>query len=270
MDRPDFPLDSIVILVDFVNIWISLENNFDYISTYEELAKKLKELGAGKGKITVAKVYSDWTKRAEVPRFFHRQGFDAELVISKETGKDRCDSQIIMDIMDLLYEGNIDRFILCSGDASFVPVARRIKAKNRNVIIVAVGKTAARELTSQYGFISLESQFELKPVSELFRFEGPTPQLFFDFSPFIKQLDKLEDLLPFVGLKYLKDKFITPSMCGSDTRKAKESFLNEAISRDIIEVYHVKNPNNPAYKTAACKLNRENPLVKIILQGKRK
>lgn len=270
MDKPDFPLDSIAILVDFENIWISLENNFLSIPTYEELANKLKELAEKKGKVTVAKVYSDWTKRSQIPRFFQRQGFDCQLVMSKETGKDRCDSQIIMDIMDLLYQGDIDRFIICSGDSSFVPVVRRIKARNKDVMIVAVGKTAARELVNQYGITPLESQFELKPIAEFFGFEKVAPQVSLDFSGLIGQLDKLETSLPFVGLKYFRDNFITPSMCGSDTRKAKESFLNEVISRDIIEVYHVKNPNNPTYKTAACKLNRKNPFVKIILEGKKK
>lgn len=68
----------------------------------------------------------------------------------------------------------------------------------------------------------------------------------------------MEAKLPFVSVKYLNEKVF-----GLIPRRQKD--LQFALRNGMLEVYSLENPNNPSRTTSACRLNRDHPLVKLVL-----
>lgn len=69
-----------------------------------------------------------WKDVAEEYGF--RQVFSEEFVI----GKSSTDFRMVIDCMDLLYQGNIDMFVICSSDSDFTSIAQRITQEDKTVI----------------------------------------------------------------------------------------------------------------------------------------
>jgi len=42
--------------------------------------------------------------------------------------------------------------------------------------------------------------------------------------------------------------------------------ITDCITAEVFEIYEVVNPNDPKHPTRACKLSRDNPVVKYFLQ----
>lgn len=74
----------------------------------------------------------------------------------------------------------------------------------------------------------------------------------------IRTLAHLEEKLPFVSVKYLRQKVFAS---GPDLQRN----FQFAIDSGILKTYAVENPSNRAHPTTACKLNRDHPLVKLVL-----
>ena len=58
---------------------------------------------------------------------------------SYTTGKNATDSAMIIDAMDILYQGNVDGFCIVSSDSDFTKLASRLRESGKNVI--GMGRT---------------------------------------------------------------------------------------------------------------------------------
>ncbi|WP_435771619.1 NYN domain-containing protein [Nocardioides sp. SYSU DS0651] len=117
----------------------------------------LEEL-AQYGVATVKRAYGDWT----TPQL---SGWKAELnqhailpvqQFSYTTGKNSTDSALIIDAMDLLFEGNLDAFAIVSSDSDFTRLAARLRESGKSVYGLGLRKTPKPLVAACDTFIYLE------------------------------------------------------------------------------------------------------------------
>ena len=103
-----------------------------------------------------------------------------------------------------------------------------------------------------------ELRDELQELFSTLRAEASPATLDYDWGPFIRLIDELEGKHRFLSVKWL-----------NQTKLAEDPALREslqvAIEEGIVELYSVDNPKNPEFPTTACKLARENPVVKKVV-----
>jgi hypothetical protein len=87
----------------------------------------------------------------------------------------------------------------------------------------------------------------------------------YDWSPFVRLIDELEQRLPFVGVRYLVNKVLAPHNCGTDDPRLKRELINRAVDDGLIEMFPVGNVGDRADPVTACRLDRANGSVVSIL-----
>lgn len=95
------------------------------------------------GTPTIKRIYGDWT-RPNVSGWKQKLLENAITPIqqySYTTGKNSSDSAMIIDAMDLLYEGNIESFCIVSSDSDFTRLVIRLREAGKYVIGIGERKT---------------------------------------------------------------------------------------------------------------------------------
>jgi len=82
----------------------------------------------------------------------------------------------------------------------------------------------------------------------------------YDWVLFVRRIRDLEAHNKFLSVKMLREKAFARE---PETQEA----LQIAIDREMLLTYYVDNPKNPRFPTLACKLNREHPVARDILQA---
>lgn len=118
---------TIALLIDSDNI------SSDYFSIIlEELSQY--------GKVTYRRLYGDFTN-------FKANGWKQALLdysieqiqsIPFTKGKNATDSKMIIDAMDILYQGKVDCFCLATSDSDFTNLA--IRFRNENLVVIGAGE----------------------------------------------------------------------------------------------------------------------------------
>ncbi|UPU40180.1 NYN domain-containing protein [Erysipelothrix sp. Poltava] len=75
---------------------------------------------------------------------------------SYTTGKNSSDSAMIIDAMDILYEGNVESFCIVSSDSDFTRLAVRLREAGKYVIGIGEQKTPSAFIASCDKFIYIE------------------------------------------------------------------------------------------------------------------
>jgi hypothetical protein len=181
--------------------------------------------------VLIKNAYADWTERKEEARVIQELGFEPKLVLRKRSGQDRSDMAMAIDAYDMKDREGVQVCVLGTGDADFGELCRRLKAARRRPVVVGVGKTTSHELIQVADtFISLESRIQgLKPLL-------PKSPVKDSAASFIITMHNLEEKLQtgqlgFIGLKMVRDQYITPEMCGDADFKSRERFLIRMIQR---------------------------------------
>ncbi len=95
------------------------------------------------GTPTIKRIYGDWTTQ-------QASGWKSVLLehaltpiqqYAYTTGKNSTDSAMIIDAMDLLYGGNVERFCIVSSDSDFTRLVIRLREAGRYVIGIGERKT---------------------------------------------------------------------------------------------------------------------------------
>ncbi|MFX0537246.1 NYN domain-containing protein [Ornithinimicrobium sp. Y1847] len=133
----------------------------------------LEEL-ATYGSPTVKRAYGDWTTtqlsgwKAEL----HRHAISPVQQFAYTTGKNSSDSALIIDAMDLLWQGNVEAFALVSSDSDFTRLATRLRESGKKVYGLGQRKTpeSLRRAVDQFIFLEVlqenqESSRETEPTS---------------------------------------------------------------------------------------------------------
>lgn len=90
-----------------------------------------------------------WQKA--VDEFGFKQCFAEQYVV----GKNSTDFKILIDCMDLLYQGNIDTFVICSSDSDFKNIADRLTMNGKTVIGMGMGTAPQIYRDSCTSFVNL-------------------------------------------------------------------------------------------------------------------
>lgn len=107
---------------------------------------------------TIKRIYGDWTRQSA-------SGWKTRLLDHAITpiqqyaytqGKNATDSALIIDAMDLLYEGNVEMFCIVSSDSDFTRLAVRLREAGKYVIGMGERKTPNPFIASCDKFIYLE------------------------------------------------------------------------------------------------------------------
>lgn len=96
---------------------------------------------AGKyGLVTIRRIYGDWTipQMKSWKEILNSHAVQAVQQFSYTVGKNATDSALIIDAMDILYEGNVNCFCLVSSDSDYTRLAMRIREKG--LFVMGIGR----------------------------------------------------------------------------------------------------------------------------------
>ena len=266
-----------------------------------EIARALVRFAGGLGRVGVARAYADWSREPDTARALNGTRLAPVLVPATDDGEDRSHIRLVIDAMEALYNGDEpDAYVIVSSDASLVPLVQAIRADGSEVVLMANDNTQSEEMQAEADlFVTFEEVLgglEGEPLTpRQFRDRGASgnttaasepaggdkrsrpgqyagmPILTepdfdnYDWSGFIKLIDELEQRLPFVGVRYLVNKVLGPHNCGIEDPHLKRDLINEAVDDGMIEMYTVGNVHARTDPVTACRLDRQNPLVREVL-----
>ena len=154
------PVDSrgsarIAVLIDCDNV--SARHAADIL---EELAKY--------GTPTVKRAYGDWTttQLSGWKSELHRNAIQPVQQFAYTKGKNSSDSALIIDAMDLLWQGNVEAFALVSSDSDFTRLATRLRESGRRVYGLGLRKTpeSLRRAVDQFIFLEVLAEQDAAEV----------------------------------------------------------------------------------------------------------
>jgi hypothetical protein len=92
------------------------------------------------GLITIRRIYGDWTTTSmnSWKESLNIHAIQPVQQFRYTTGKNATDSSMIIDAMDILYEGNVHGFCLVSSDSDYTRLATRIREKG--LFVMGIGK----------------------------------------------------------------------------------------------------------------------------------
>lgn len=136
----------------------------------EELAKY--------GSPTVKRAYGDWTtsQLAGWKAELHRHAIQPVQQFAYTVGKNSTDSALIIDAMDLLWQGNVEAFALVSSDSDFTRLATRLRESGKRVYGLGRRKTpeSLRRAVDQFIFLEVLAQQD-SPADEQTPPRAPAP-----------------------------------------------------------------------------------------------
>lgn len=97
---------------------------------------------AKQGNPTIRRVYGDFTNPhlTQWARKLNRLGLRAMHQNAWTTGKNSTDLALVIDAMDLLYDGNVEAFALVTSDSDFTSLAHRLRESGKKVYVIGEGK----------------------------------------------------------------------------------------------------------------------------------
>lgn len=92
------------------------------------------------GKVTVRRVYGDWTtpQMNSWKGILNEMAFNPIQKFSYTTGKNSTDSALIIDAMDILHDSLVDGFCIVSSDSDYTGLAKRIREEG--IFVMGIGE----------------------------------------------------------------------------------------------------------------------------------
>src|SRR5688500_897168 len=117
------------------------------------------------GKVTVRRVYGDWTTphMNSWKAHLNELAFSAIQKFSYTTGKNSTDTALIIDAMDILHDNLVDGFCIVSSDSDYTGLAKRIREDGIFVMGIGEKKTPNAFVKSCEIFTFIEN---LEPKTE--------------------------------------------------------------------------------------------------------
>jgi uncharacterized protein (TIGR00288 family) len=132
--------EQVAILWDIENV--SPSSNSQFVDGLIEYSEQL-------GKLTVCRVYGDWTKNnlGRLSRLLSENGF--ELIHIPVSRKNSADISLITNAVELIYQyPHISKIVLITGDADFRPLLYTLRRNGKSVHIICNSSNASEELLS--------------------------------------------------------------------------------------------------------------------------
>ncbi len=104
------------------------------------LTEKMLAEASKYGSVTIRRIYGDWTQAnmGGWKDFLLTFAIQPIQQFRYTTGKNATDSAMIIDAMDILYNGGVDGFCLVSSDSDYTRLATRIREKG--FFVMGIGK----------------------------------------------------------------------------------------------------------------------------------
>lgn len=116
---------------------------------------------AGKyGQVTIRRIYGDWTEpnmNRKWKAILNAHAVQPEQQFRYTIGKNATDSALIIDAMDILYEGTVSGFCLVSSDSDYTRLATRLREKGLFVMGIGERKTPAAFVNGCEVFVYTEN-----------------------------------------------------------------------------------------------------------------
>ena len=134
-----------------------------------QYADKIMEEVSNYGVCSYKRIYGSWERivhtkwEAEI----NKNSLKAMMQINNTRGKNATDSALIIDAMDILYNGNVDGFCIVSSDSDFTSLARRLMESGMMVIGMGESDKATEALENAYDkFVYIDVLAEDEEESE--------------------------------------------------------------------------------------------------------
>ena len=99
------------------------------------------------GTISISNIYVDWTENRSWMAVSKNYGI-TPIQCNKINKKNSVDLKLAVDIMETLYERNIDLFCILTTDSDFCHVVQKLKSRNKIVYIYGYGNIVNESLLS--------------------------------------------------------------------------------------------------------------------------
>lgn len=256
--------NSVALFVDFENLLKSSHARFDQGVDTNVAGPRLIDLARGEGRVQVARAYADWTSFPDEARDMRRNQIEPILALAKESGDSRSGVEMGLDISGSLVDmPPVETYMIASGNSDLHPVLRRLREAGRRIVLLGIRDAVGRELVGASDRVLwLDDQMD---------FEGMEPDEFdlesYDWGPFVRLLESLEQNLEFIGLNYLIRRVLDRSNCGFSDLRRKQDVVNAAQEMGIIDVYQVENKDQMGDPVSACQLDYDHPIVAENIEG---
>jgi hypothetical protein len=253
-------------------------------SSIGAFSEKLMGVARAHGRILAAVAYGDID--GDDARDLKRAGFEARLTSEDGEGSAPESIAIALDAMEALCRGPmVESTFIVSDDAQLGELVRRLRRQGRYVAIVTPSSYVMQEparsadrAVSLEAVIAGEVEAEVPAAEsvraaprEMVRARPPNGQTIdfntYDWTRLVLLLRDLEAKMPFVGMRWLKNKVIGPHNVGAVTIADKQLLLNKAVDDGILETYRVGNRDETGDPVTACRLVRTNERVKATLDA---
>ena len=134
-----------------------------------KLLKPILEEVSKYGKVTVRRIYGDWTmpQMKSWKEILNDLSFNPIQKFAYTTGKNSTDSSMIIDAMDILHDQIVDGFCIVSSDSDYTGLAKRIREEGIFVMGIGEKRTPNAFVQSCEVFTYCENIVEEGTVQEL-------------------------------------------------------------------------------------------------------
>lgn len=261
-------------------------------SSPARLVEQVIALARDMGRLSSAVAYGDVDH--ETSRELRRMGCLARLTVEDGEGSVPESIAITYDVATAIARNEeAETVVLVSDDAQLAELIQRIRRSGRYVVVVVPEALASQEPAQAADrSVSVESlllggapqksaspapapQPQTPPQSSRpplrressYVHGGPLDLETYDWSRFVLLLRDLEERMPFVGMRWLKNKVIGQHNVGVSSVGDKQLLLNKAVDDGLVETYRVGNREEGGEPVTACRLLRDNPLVSEVLEA---
>lgn len=246
-----------------------------------EFGTKLVAFAKGHGRVLSTHIYGDID--ADSIKALKRAGCDVMLTTEEGDGSAPESIAIAMDAAaSLVLVPQTDVAVVVTDDAQLSELVRRLRQQGRFVVAIVPetlleaepARTADRSLSIEQ-LLAGTADAEV-PLPAAPRTIRPRPTVVasaaldfdnYDWSRLVILLRDLEAKMPFVGMRWLKNKVIGPHNVGVHSLGDKQNLLNRAVDDGLVETYRVGNRDEAGDPVTACRLLRNNERVKEILDA---
>ncbi|MFM2152350.1 MAG: hypothetical protein RL199_785 [Pseudomonadota bacterium] len=240
-----------------------------------ELGARLAAYTRGAGRFLGGSLYGALT--ADEMRALRHVGCDGVLTHEEGDGSAPESVALLLDAARSLHEPAApDVVVLATDDAQAAELVRRFRRRGSHVVaVVPEVLAAAQPALSADRVLVLEQLLHGDVAPELMapRLREAPPRVLpasfdlaaFDWSRLVLLLRDLEARMPFVGMRWLKNKVLGPHNVGVTHMGDKQALLNKAVDEGMVEVFRVGNREEGGEPVTACRLVRDNARVSEIL-----
>jgi hypothetical protein len=249
-----------------------------------QFAGKLAAFAKGHGRLLLAYIYGEVDD--DEAKELRRLGCDARRTSEDGEGSAPESIALALDAAEGLAAGpQVDTVVLVTDDAQLAELVRRLRRQGRFVIAVMPqalvaqepARTADRTISVEAlmaGNAAAEPLATVEPARPRTAEREATPRRSaappldletYDWTRLVVLLRDLEAKMPFVGMRWLKNKVLGPHNVGVSGIGEKQTLLNRAVDDGLVETYRVGNRDEAGEPVTACRLLREHEKVISIL-----